>query len=313
MKKIFTLIAAAMMAVSTNAQKLSVSAGWNTTIKDVVLIGDMVFNYKNAYATVYMDISEVDLSTYPSFEIVVSADTPVDKLQLYIKSNDGTTDKENWSGVFTAGTTTLSFVPDGAKKITAIGLQAANSENLGNVEIVSASLIDAQNNKTALSYKMPESWAADVVTPITQATISFTEGGQWNFASLKGAEGIALPKTIVINADVFPASVQLKVVTSSDKELYYPLQEGEKTFSTNLIADSEGQTIKSIDIQNTVAQSPFEIKNFTAEIKDYIPTYINNIESATLQNNIRYNLAGQKVNEGYKGVVIMNGKKVVMK
>ncbi len=313
MKKIFTLIVTALMTVSVNAQKLSISSGWNTTIEDVVLTGGMVFNYKNSYATVYMDISEVDLSTYPSFEIVVSDDTPVDKLQLYVKSNDGTADKENWSGTFTAGTTTLSFVPDGAKKITAIGLQAANAANLGKVEIVSASLIDAQNNKTALSYKMPESWAADVVTPITQATISFTTGEQWNFASLKSAEDIALPKTIVINADAFPASVQLKVITSSEKELYYPLPEGKNTFSADLIADSEGQTIKSIDVQNTVAQSPFKIKNFTAEIKDYIPTNINNIESETLQNDIHYNLAGQKVNEDYKGVVIINGKKVVVK
>lgn len=31
------------------------------------------------------------------------------------------------------------------------------------------------------------------------------------------------------------------------------------------------------------------------------------------QNGVRYNLAGQKVSDSYKGLVIMNGKKAVMK
>jgi len=40
---------------------------------------------------------------------------------------------------------------------------------------------------------------------------------------------------------------------------------------------------------------------------------INNVNAAKAENAVRYNLAGQKVNAGYKGVVIMNGKKVVLK
>ncbi len=41
-------------------------------------------------------------------------------------------------------------------------------------------------------------------------------------------------------------------------------------------------------------------------------TGINTVK-ATSENGVRYNLAGQKVAEGYKGVVIENGKKVVIK
>lgn len=40
---------------------------------------------------------------------------------------------------------------------------------------------------------------------------------------------------------------------------------------------------------------------------------VNNITVEKAQNNIRYNLAGQRVDESYKGVVIMNGKKFVVK
>ena len=40
---------------------------------------------------------------------------------------------------------------------------------------------------------------------------------------------------------------------------------------------------------------------------------VNAITVEKAQNNIRYNLAGQRVDESYKGVVIMNGKKFVVK
>lgn len=40
---------------------------------------------------------------------------------------------------------------------------------------------------------------------------------------------------------------------------------------------------------------------------------INNVNAAKAENAVRYNLAGQKVGNDFKGVVIMNGKKVVLK
>ena len=46
-----------------------------------------------------------------------------------------------------------------------------------------------------------------------------------------------------------------------------------------------------------------------------VPTGIQNIKAATkvIENNVIYNLAGQKVNENYKGIVIKNGKKYIQK
>ncbi len=272
MKKLFTLIAAALMAVGASAQKtnLSLAAGWDTSI-EADLTGDVEFNFKNSYACIYMDITEVDLATYPSYEIVVSEDTPVTNLQLYVKSDAG----ENWSGSFSAGTTVCSFVPETATKILAIGLQACNVADLGKVEIVSASLIDKDGNKKALSYKMPESWAADVVTPVTKGNIAFTSGGQWTAANLKGGEGMALPVKITFNADEFPANVQLQIITSKADETTYSknrevsseLTAGEKTHTVTIEALEEGETIKSIAVQNKEKQDPFKIMNVTATIE----------------------------------------------
>ena len=43
-------------------------------------------------------------------------------------------------------------------------------------------------------------------------------------------------------------------------------------------------------------------------------TGINNIHTSTaVKNNVMYNLAGQRVNKDYKGLVIMNGKKMMIK
>ena len=42
-------------------------------------------------------------------------------------------------------------------------------------------------------------------------------------------------------------------------------------------------------------------------------TAIQNVKAATAKEGVRYNLAGQKVNASYKGVVIMNGKKYLQK
>lgn len=42
-------------------------------------------------------------------------------------------------------------------------------------------------------------------------------------------------------------------------------------------------------------------------------TGINNITVDNAKKGVRYNLAGQRVNESYKGVVIENGKKIIVK
>jgi hypothetical protein len=44
-----------------------------------------------------------------------------------------------------------------------------------------------------------------------------------------------------------------------------------------------------------------------------VDTGISNVTTAKMLNGARYNLAGQRVNAGYKGVVIMNGQKMLVK
>ncbi len=55
------------------------------------------------------------------------------------------------------------------------------------------------------------------------------------------------------------------------------------------------------------------IKIYKVELYEVAGTGINNVNAAKAENAVRYNLAGQKVSNDYKGVVIENGKKVVVK
>ena len=55
----------------------------------------------------------------------------------------------------------------------------------------------------------------------------------------------------------------------------------------------------------------YEVDGFSGE--GYQPTGISEIVTARKQDNLRYNMAGQKVGRNYKGVVIMGGKKMVLR
>ena len=111
-----------------------------------------------------------------------------------------------------------------------------------------------------------------------------------------------------------------------------------KYFEVAQVGDIIYCTVKDVDIQATLAkdETHFEGKIATAEALDYLqknglrfqgvgftltkvelkvpdPSGVNTINVVKADNGAIYNVAGQKVNAGYKGLVIMNGKKFVNK
>ena len=67
------------------------------------------------------------------------------------------------------------------------------------------------------------------------------------------------------------------------------------------------------DASYTIKKAYFAVASATPEANIGTSTGISTIDAAKQQNGVRYNLAGQKVDESYKGVVIMNGRKMVQK
>lgn len=280
MKKIFTLMTLLFTVVgAANAQKdLSLAAGWNTAIEDVTLTGEVEFNYKNSYAAVNLISEPITIGEgegeYASYALEFEADAESNSFQFNISYDAGEGYKEGYSGGLSSYKPG-ALIPEGTKTIKKIALQACNKENLGRVVIKSFYLIDKKGNKVATNYEVPPSWAADVVTPITKGTMSFTAGGQWNFGSLKGCADIELPVTITVNADALPDGVQLNIWTDEPagedvRHEYRGWGAGSpKTFSVDIEPNEDGATIQGIDIQNAVAQDPFKIKNLTATITPF--------------------------------------------
>ena len=82
----------------------------------------------------------------------------------------------------------------------------------------------------------------------------------------------------------------------------------ETTFTTK-----EGAVIKNMGIQYTDPdKNPAKVSVLGAWLIN-TTTGISNIENVKLQDGKCFNLAGQQVTKGYKGIVIKNGKKMVIK
>lgn len=82
---------------------------------------------------------------------------------------------------------------------------------------------------------------------------------------------------------------------------------------------AQKSTVKSIQIAGAMG-AKYTLKNAFVAIASATPeanigtiTGISTVNAALQQNGVRYNLAGQKVDASYKGVVIENGKKMMVK
>jgi hypothetical protein len=109
-----------------------------------------------------------------------------------------------------------------------------------------------------------------------------------------------------------PASNDLKVsdgTVAGDMETIYGLKNGTK--GVGFYPVTQGATIAAgkVYLQIPASEGAREFIGFGGE---EVVTGIDAIENGTIDNDApAYNLAGQKVGKGYKGIVIINGKKVV--
>ena len=281
-----------------NAQtSLSCSTGWGA--KGAVT-GDAVFNYKDKYGEVYADITEIDLSEYPSFEIVLGEGAPVDKLQIKITTDKG----DGYSGTIntTAYSNAFTFAKAGSTKVTHLGLQACNVANLGNIEIKEWNLIDKDNNKIPLTYMM-ESWGGDLISPLANVLI-FDGVKAWNYAVLKGVEGKYFPKfRFKISAASFPSNLAIKIKTTehykddgSDPNgvIYRGIPTGTEPLSFD-IDMVEGETITEITINIDKDYEKFTLTNVDATIQEIVPVEISEYEWATFVSNKALDFTGSDV------------------
>ena len=120
----------------------------------------------------------------------------------------------------------------------------------------------------------------------------------WNWDNFKTIMNGAKVKLDIIR-DGAKASIKA-VITGSDNNEYF------QNYNNINIGDANANVVAFL----TAEKAHLVIDNSATTLTD-TTTGINTISADKAKNGARYNLAGQKVNAGYKGVVIMNGQKVM--
>ena len=124
----------------------------------------------------------------------------------------------------------------------------------------------------------------------------------------EGADGTAINVPVIASADAIEGTNDLRVSTGTDVDYMYVLAMNPTIgfypwTGTNLPAGK-------IYLQGKASYGAREFLGFVANTT----TSIDNVVVKTIDENApMYNLAGQRVNKSYKGVVIVNGKKYMNK
>lgn len=114
------------------------------------------------------------------------------------------------------------------------------------------------------------------------------------------ADGTALANTAITGTSADGA------VTLSEE---YVLQQGGSDFEGECAVSFAAEADKEYYFFCTGSKLTFFGYTFTAGD----PTGINTVKAVEAENGAAYNLAGQKVADGFKGVVIKNGRKMIQK
>ena len=173
--------------------------------------------------------------------------------------------------------------------------------------------------------------AGTTITSVTNCSLTFGVSGEADFKDPKangsidgytaftegnGVNGSATGGTQYILKPSFSGSIEVAVVLNADKAFfvleddealtdYNGIKKDAKYYGTFKFDVKAGKTYK---VYCTGSKLGFYGFDYTVD-----PTGINTVKAADMENAPAYNLAGQKVNDSYKGVVVKAGKKIVNK
>lgn len=308
MKKLFTLIVAAFMAVSVNAQTetpLVLGGGWNAGFAGDADVYDFTISKKWGAAEFACNVNSADYPKYilefedplpANFQVnytwKTSADAEGEATPAYGRAvGDGTTKKFEL------------FFDQEHPYIVGVGVQHTDEEEV-NLKVKKLTLVGADATEKKIDPTFT-GWAGTDNTVVYKGVVSFDK--QYQQLAINGLAGKSDVTVKVKLAGPTP-NVQM-CVDYEDNTSEWPSFGGsdEITFTTK-----EGGVIKTMGIQYTDDKNPAKVSVLGAWLIS-TTTGISNIENVKLQDGKAFNLAGQQVAKGYKGIVIKNGKKMVIK
>ena len=174
---------------------------------------------------------------------------------------------------------------------------------------------------------------------VIDESVKGRKGNPYTIAEVKALEETAYPSDkvwvigyiagcaanggVISSADAVNSNIILTdVATFDEADVLLPVQLSGSTTKTAVnLVDNPTNKGKEIKVYGKIQKyfSVAGVKEVTSHeftgnsVEINVISGIANITAAKAENGVRYNLAGQKVNAGYKGVVIMNGKKFMQK
>ena len=307
MKKLFTLIVAAFMAVSVNAQTetpLVLGGGWNAGFAGDADVYDFTISKQWGAAEFACNVNSADYPKYilefedplpANFQVnytwKTSADAEGEATPAYGRAvGDGTTKKFEL------------FFDQEHPYIVGVGVQHTNEEEV-NLKVKKLTLVGADATEKKIDPTFT-GWAGTDNTVVYKGVVSFDK--QYQQLAINGLAGKSDVTVKVKLAGPTP-NVQMCVDYEEGSEWPQFNGSGETIFTTK-----EGGVIKTMGIQYTDDKNPAKVSVLGAWLIS-TTTGISNIENVKLQDGKAFNLAGQQVAKGYKGIVIKNGKKMVIK
>lgn len=296
------------MAVSVNAQTetpLVLGGGWNAGFAGDADVYDFTISKKWGAAEFACNVNSAD---YPKYILEFEDPLPANFQVNYTWKTSADAEGEATPAYGRA-------VGDGATKkfelffgqehpyIVGVGVQHTDEEEV-NLKVKKLTLVGADATEKKIDPTFT-GWAGTDNTVVYKGVVSFDK--QYQQLAINGLAGKSDVTVKVKLAGPTP-NVQM-CVDYEDNTSEWPSFGGsdEITFTTK-----EGGVIKTMGIQYTDDKNPAKVSVLGAWLIS-TTTGISNIENVKLQDGKAFNLAGQQVAKGYKGIVIKNGKKMVIK
>ena len=140
---------------------------------------------------------------------------------------------------------------------------------------------------------------------------------EWKFLSQATFATLEVGTTLYFQLDANPISIE-----GSDAYTAYKFDDGwwgtlPGYGQVDFVKDTVVTLVVTEEIKGIVAQKGFAIHGHGFNVKKVslstieVPTAVENV--AIKNDGIRYNLMGQKVDENYKGIIILNGRKMIVR
>ena len=353
MKKFFTLIAAALMAVGANAQTEQTlyfgGAGSSATIKthDGADLPEL-YTCTNQYGAISLlgGKGSISADEYKGVKILFSDFKPAGEngvnVVVGVKAPDYSTsyqcDPVQYAPFSGDGEFTVNFDEkfDG-KKIDLLDFQglAAGVE----VSLKKACLIKADNTEEEIPLAIGWAWSKTTMGKTAYADPTIVFPGQWSLVTVSTDEDGTLATYDVSSNEKQVYTVDFEEPTTAGLNLgyntdvkdesvtwdakiaaYFAVEVGSTQASftitkEDVLAKSDKATkVINVFLQNTDSKAQTVKIKSVKRVVTSATTGISKVENLKVAKDGKsFNLAGQQVGKGYKGIVIKNGKKIIVK